>query len=154
VFAGQRGTGIPYGEYTVSVSCADGRGAGGTVLIWRPDALVIAAKFQEAFHADYPPGGAPVLRVKVSKSTADASAGTAWVKLIGVYLNYVDVGQFDSGEASFVNIQEGRYIFVLLRASAAACTKQVDVLKPDAILTFDPAKGCSLVANSGAKVID
>lgn len=118
-FKGLVSTEIPYGEYTAYLACAGDTGAGSTVRVDRPDQLLVISSHRHI--ADYYPGLEPRFKITLRNPPAHT---TVWAKLVGVYLNDVDIEPFrgPTHTAFFIQPQPGRYMLMILAPNRLICT--------------------------------
>ncbi len=156
-FDGLVGKNIPFGySYRVSVKCTD-PGAGGSfwIPVLRSDQFVVLSSWPHL--GDYFTGDEPRLTVSVSRHSGAQTLGQAWVKVIGVYVDGREVDKLDSqsGATRFYHLEPGRFLVLLLTGERVLCTKQIDVLGPEARLELSlSGQGCKAEGLSSVKVVD
>ena len=149
-FSGLDGNNIPFGKYIVVVRCSNGTNASALVQVDRPRKFAIVTP---SLMADYRPDALPQFLVRIQPRPEGPRM--LWAKLIGVYLNELDVEPFsaESGTAAFISIQPGRYILLLLGVDGKFCSVGLSITRPSGSVTFHQRAGaCELVDSVAAKL--
>ncbi len=125
------------------------------VQVDRPDVFLVLAKF--VYEGDYYTGLAPQLSVSIVQKEGTLKSGTAWIKLVGTWLDSSEVGRIrgPGGDADFYRVVPGVYLALLLDGDQLVCTSRIQFLKYPAHLQFTLVQGgCTAQADSNVKVLD
>jgi hypothetical protein len=122
------GTNIPYAfVYTLLLRCHDGQTLGPKyITVGRPKEFFVIGQWQH--FGDWVTGPDPRLAISVETDAETKLSGQAWVKVVGVYVDSVEVDEVDAQThmASFYEIVPGRYLVMILDGDKIICTAPVE----------------------------
>ena len=147
-FTGLQAASVPYGRYVAAVRCARNAGASSTIRVDRPVQFFVVSSRHVA---DYAPGRTPRFTVRLLQRPPGASI--LWAKLVGVYLNEVDIEPVvaEGAAASFANPQPGRYVLLILSPDRLICRAEIVIQSPAGSIALRSGdNGCAVEQGSGA----
>ena len=122
------GTNIPYAfAYTLLLRCDDGQTLGPKyITVGRPKEFFVIGRWQH--FGDWVTGPEPRLAISVKTDAETKLSGQAWVRVVGVYVDSVEVDEVDpqTHMASFYEIVPGRYLVMILDGDKVVCTAPVE----------------------------
>lgn len=155
-FSGLSGTDIPYGfKYEVYIRCDDKSVSGPFFMtVSRENKFEVLASWLNV--GDYVTGPDPRLTVVVHSKQGSRLEGTLWIKVVGVFVNKIEVDRIDPQlqSAKFYEIVPGRYLLLLLSGGKVMCTQQIDFLDAPARLELSlSGESCSVERMSSMRIL-
>jgi len=121
---------LPYGEYTVSFQGDFVKKVARSVLIDRPQCLLVLAADMVSITVDSQPHKPTAITVRVSPTDACRKGDMVWAKLVGVFRNYESERPLSMGMTLFEPVEHGEYVLIVIDGGRVRAMRSIATSGP------------------------